>query len=58
MLRAPFDADDSASQEALIKLFDAQVQDRTESFVAEGQASREKRSVEDQALKASSSVGD
>ena len=61
-LRAPSDADDSAIQEALMRLFNAQVQeqvrDQTESVAVEGQASRAKRSVEDQALKAQSSVSD
>ena len=56
-LRVPSNADDSAIQEALMKLFNAQVQeqikDRLKSDAVEGQASRAKRSVEDQALKAS-----
>ena len=55
-LRVPSDADDSAIQEALMKLFNAQVQeqvkDQSQSDAVEGQASRAKRSVEDQALKA------
>ena len=37
----PLDADDVAIQEALIKLFNAQVKDQTESVVVEGQASRQ-----------------
>ena len=57
-LRVPSDANDSAIQEALMKLFNAQVQEQikaqseTISDAVEGQASRAKRSVEDQALKA------
>ena len=47
-LRVPFDADDSAIQEALMRLFNAQVQeqvrDLSESDAVEGQASRAKRS--------------
>ena len=46
------DSDDSTVQEALMKLFNAQVEDQSELVVVEGQASRAKRSVEDQALKA------
>ena len=45
------DSDDSAIQEALMKLFNAQVQGQSELVVAEGQASRANGSVEDQALK-------
>ena len=56
-LRAPSDANDSAIQEALMKLFNAQVQDQSEtvSDAVEGQAIRAKRSDSDsdQALKAS-----
>ena len=54
-LHIPLDADDSAIQEALMKLFSAQVQDQTETVVEEGQAVKAQRSVEDQALKAKSS---
>ena len=60
-LRVPSDADDKAIQDALRKLFNAQVQEQiraqsdTVSDAVEGQASRAKRSVEDQALKAQSS---
>ena len=61
-LRVPSDTNDSAIQEALMKLFNAQVQeqirDQSESDAIEGQASRAERSVEDQALKAQSSVTD
>ena len=61
-LHVPSDADDSAIQEALIRLFNAQIQeqvrDESESDAVEGQGSRAKRSVEDQALKAQSSVSD
>ena len=61
-LQVPSDADDNAIQEALMKLFNAQVQeqvrDPSESDAVEGQSSRAKRSVEDQALKASDSVRD
>ena len=54
-LRVPSDADDSAIQEALMKLFSAQVQNQSETVSVEGQAVRAKRSVSnsDQALKAS-----
>ena len=54
-LRVPSDADDSAIQEALMKLFNAQVRDQSETVSVEGQAIRAKRSVSDsdQALKAS-----
>ena len=51
-LRVPSDADDSAIQEALMKLFDAQVRDQSGTDAEEGQAVRAQRSVEDQALKA------
>ena len=50
-LRVPSDADDSAIQEALMRLFNAQVRDQSETVSVEGQAIRAKRS--DQALKAS-----
>ena len=59
-LRVPSDADDNAIQDALRKLFNAQVQEQikaqteTVSDAVEGQASRAKRLVEDQALKAQS----
>ena len=54
-LRVPSDADDSAIQEALMRLFSAQVRDQSETVSIEGQAIRAKRSVSesDQALKAS-----
>ena len=60
VLRVPSDADDVAIQEALMKLFNAQTRDQTESVAVEGQVSRAKRSVidPDQALKASDSVSD
>ena len=53
-LRVPSDADDSAIQEALMRLFSAQVQKQSETVSVEGQAVRAKRSVSDsdQALKA------
>ena len=53
-LRVPSDADDSTIQEALMKLFSAQVQVQSETVSVEGQAVRAKRSVSgsDQALKA------
>ena len=53
-LRAPSDADDSAIQEALMRLFNAQVRGQLETVSVEGQAVRAKRSVidSDQALKA------
>ena len=51
-LRVPSNADDSAIQEALMKLFKAQVRDQTESVAIEVKANRAKRSVQDQALKA------
>ena len=54
-LRVPSDADDSAIQEALMRLFSAQVQDQSETVAEEGQAIKAQRSVEDQALKAKSS---
>ena len=61
-LRVPSDADDSAIQKALMRLFNAQVQehvrDQSESNAVEGQASKAKRSVEDQALEALDSVKD
>ena len=50
-LRVPSDADDSAIQEALMKLFSAQVQDQSETMSVEGQAL--KAQISDQALKAS-----
>ena len=53
-LRIPSDADDSAIQEALTKLFNAQVQDQSKTVPVEDQANRAKRSVEDQGLKAKS----
>ena len=54
-LHVPSDADDSAIQEALMKLFSAQVQNQIETASVEGQAVRAKRPVSDsdQALKAS-----
>ena len=56
-LRVPSDADDNAIQEALMKLFNAQVRDQSETVSVEGQAIRAKRSGSDsdQALKAQSS---
>ena len=62
-LRVPSDADDQAIQEALIKLFNTQVQDQkqSETVVKEGQAVRAKRSGPqgtDQAVKAAVSVSD
>ena len=56
-LRVPSDADDMAIQEALMKLFNAQVRDQSEIVAEEGQAIRAQRSVSesDQALKAKSS---
>ena len=54
-LRVPSDADDSAIQEALMRLFNAQVRDQSEAVSVEGQAVRAKRLVtdSDQALKTS-----
>ena len=54
-LRVPSDADDAAIQEALMELFNAQVQKQSETVSVEGQAVRAKRSDSDsdQALKAS-----
>ena len=46
-LRVPSDADDSAIQEALMKLFNAQVRDQSETMSVEGQAVRAKRSDSD-----------
>ena len=57
-LRVPSDADDEAIQEALLHLFNTQVQDQTETVSVEGQAVRAKRSESVQALKASVSVSD
>ena len=57
-LRVPSDADDVAIQEARMKLFNDQVRDQIESVAVEGQASRAKRSIEDQVLKALDSVSD
>ena len=56
-LRVPSHADDMAIQEALMKLFNAQVRDQSETIAKEGQAVRAQRSVSesDQALKAKSS---
>ena len=56
-LRVPSDAEDMAIQEALMKLFNAQVRDQSETVAEEGQAIRAQRSVSesDQALKAKSS---
>ena len=53
-LHIPSDANDSAIQEALMKLFNVQVQDQSKIVAAEGQANRAKRSVSvsDEALKA------
>ena len=54
-LRVPSDADDTAIQEALMRLFNAQIRDQSETVVEEGQAIRAQRSISesDQALKAS-----
>ena len=52
-LCVPSDVDDSAIQEALMELFNAQVQNQSETVSVEGQAVRAKRSESDQALKAS-----
>ena len=54
-LCVPLDADDNAIQEALMRLFSAQVQNQLETVSIEGQAVRAKRSISesDQALKAS-----
>ena len=61
-LHVPSDANGIAIQEALMKLFNAQVQgqvrDQTVSDAIEGQAIRAQSSVSDQALKASESVRD
>ena len=61
-LRVPSDTDDSAIQEALMRLFNAQVRDQvrdqTVSDAVEGQTVRAQSSVSDQALKASDSVRD
>ena len=59
-LRVPSDADDNAIQEALMRLFSAQVQNQSETVLVEGQDVRAKRSVSDsdQALKAQSSNTD
>ena len=56
-LRVPSDADDIAIQEALMRLFNAQVRDQSETIAKEGQAVRAQRLVSesDQALKAKSS---
>ena len=54
-LHVPSDADDTAIQEALMRLFNAQVRDQSETIAEEGQAVRAQRLVaeSDQALKAS-----
>ena len=57
-LRVPSDADDTAIQEALMRLFNAQVRDQSKTVAEEGQAIRAQRSVEDQALKAKRSDTD
>ena len=57
-LRIPSNADDSAIQEALMQLFNAQVQNQSETVSVERQAVRAKRSESDQALKASVSDSD
>ena len=44
-LRVPSDADDIGIQEALMKLFNAQVRDQSETVAEEGQAIRAQRSV-------------
>ena len=43
----PFEANDMTIQEALMKLFSAQVHDLSELVAVEGQASRAHRLVED-----------
>ena len=57
-LRVPSDADDSAIQETLMRLFSAQVQHQSETVAEEGQAVKAQRSVEDQVLKAKRSETD
>ena len=49
------DADESAIQDALMRLFNVQTKDQTELIAVKGQVSRAKISVDDQALKAKSS---
>ena len=44
-LRVPSDADDTAIQEALIRLFNARVRDQSETVAEGGQAFRAQRSV-------------
>ena len=53
-LCVPSDADDTAIQEALMRLFNVQVRDQSKTVAEEGQAVRAHRSVSesDQALKA------
>ena len=55
-LRVPSDADDTAIQEALMRLFNAHVRDQSETVAEEGQTIRAQRSVLelDQALKTKS----
>lgn len=57
-LRAPSDANDVAIQEALMTLFNAQVQDQIESVIVKDQANRAKKSDSNanQALKTSVST--
>ena len=57
-LLVPSDADNSAIQEALMKLFNVQVRDQPETVADEGQAIRAQRSVQNQALKAKRSDTD
>ena len=57
-LRVPADADDNAIQDALMKLFNAQVRDQTESVAVENQAIKAKSLDSDQVLKASDSISD
>ena len=57
-VHVPSDVDDSTNQEALMKLFNAQIQDQSETIANEGQTIRVQRSVEDQALKAKRSDTD
>ena len=55
-LRIPSDAGDTAIQEALMRLFNAQVRDQSETVAEEDHAVRAQRSISesDQALKAKS----
>ena len=63
-LRVPSNADDSAIQEALMKLFNVQTRDQTKSVAVEDQASKAKKLVTNsversgQVIKAKRSVTD